>query len=307
MNKTKLQSSLNSLLVFHEVAKHRSFSKAAEGLFISQPAVTKHIKELERRVGMGLIQRRKGGFSLTEGGKIIFRYSRKISSHLMEMENVLGSLQKDHRGLLKIGTTESYSRCLMPRLLSGFQAAHPAFKIALDVGNSDEIERNLLVYKNDLGLIGLTRSSSKLEAIPFLKEPLVLIVSPNHSLAKRKVVSLRELEGYPFIIRAKGSTTRRIVLQAFKDLEIRPSLLMEAGSSEFIKQWVSEGKGVSVIVKRIVEDEERRGIIKTVPLMEKLHLEVALLYLKEERANPAVKTFVNFIENQGEKLIKSDP
>jgi len=306
MNKTKLQSSLNSLLVFHEVAKHRSFSKAAEGLFISQPAVTKHIKELERRVGMGLIQRRKGGFSLTEAGKIIFRYSHKISSHLMEMENVLGSLQKDHRGLLKIGTTESYSRCLMPRLLSGFQAAHPAFKIALDVGNSDEIERNLLVYKNDLGLIGLTRTSSKLEAIPFLKEPLVLIVSPNHSLAKRKVVSLRELEGYPFIIRAKGSTTRRIVLQAFKDLEIRPSLLMEAGSSEFIKQWVSEGKGVSVIVKRIVEDEEKRGIIKTVPLMEKLHLEVALLYLKEERANPAVKTFVNFIENQGKKLIKSD-
>ena len=306
MNKAKLQSSLNSLLVFHEVAKHRSFSKAAEGLFISQPAVTKHIKELERRVGMGLIQRRKGGFSLTEAGKIIFRYSHKISSHLMEMENVLGSLQKDRRGLLKIGTTESYSRCLMPRLLSGFQAAHPAFKIALDVGNSDEIERNLLVYKNDLGLIGLTRTSSKLEAIPFLKEPLVLIVSPNHSLAKRKVVSLRELEGYPFIIRAKGSTTRRIVLQAFKDLEIRPSLLMEAGSSEFIKQWVSEGKGVSVIVKRIVEDEEKRGIIKTVPLMEKLHLEVALLYLKEERANPAVKTFVNFIENQGKKLIKSD-
>ena len=306
MNKTKLQSSLNSVLVFHEVAKHRSFSKAAEGLFISQPAVTKHIKELERRVGMGLIQRRKGGFSLTEAGKIIFRYSHKISSHLMEMENVLGSLQKDHRGLLKIGTTESYSRCLMPRLLSGFQAAHPAFKIALDVGNSDEIERNLLVYKNDLGLIGLTRTSSKLEAIPFLKEPLVLIVSPNHSLAKRKVVSLRELEGYPFIIRAKGSTTRRIVLQAFKDLEIRPSLLMEAGSSEFIKQWVSEGKGVSVIVKRIVGDEEKRGIIKTVPLMEKLHLEVALLYLREERANPAVKTFVNFIENQGKKLIKSE-
>ncbi|MGZ3591838.1 MAG: LysR family transcriptional regulator [Thermodesulfobacteriota bacterium] len=307
MNKTKLQSSLNSLLVFHEVAKHRSFSKAAEELFISQPAVTKHIKELERRVGMGLIQRRKGGFSLTEAGKIIFRYSHKISSHLMEMENVLGNLQKDHRGLLKIGTTESYSRCLMPRLLSGFQAAHPAFKIALDVGNSDEIERNLLIYKNDLGLVGLTKTSSKLEAIPFLKEPLVLIVSPDHSLAKRKVVSLRELEGYPFIIRAKGSTTRRIVQQAFKDLDIRPSLLMEAGSSEFIKQWVSEGKGVSVIVKRIVEDEEKRGIIKTVPLMEKLHLEVALLYLKEERANPAVKTFVNFIENQGKKLIKSDP
>jgi len=239
MNKAKFfQSSLNSLLVFHEVAKHKSFSKAAEGLFISQPAVTKHIKDLELKLGMGLIQRRRGEFALTDAGKILFKYTHKISSHLMEIENVLGGLQKDHHGLLKIGTTESYSRCLMPKLLSGFQASHPSIKITLDVGNSDEIEKSLLVYKNDLGLIGVTKISSKLKTIPFLKEPLVLIVSPNHPLAKRKVISLRELEGYPFIIRAKGSTTRRIVLQAFKNLDIRPSLLIEAGSSEFIRQWV---------------------------------------------------------------------
>jgi DNA-binding transcriptional LysR family regulator len=305
MNKKSLiYASLNSLLVFHEVAKHRSFSKAAEELFISQPAVTKHIKELELKVGIGLIQRGRGGFALTETGKILFKYTHKISSHLMEIENVFGNLQKDHHGLLKIGTTESYSKCLMPKLLSGFQSSHPSIKIALDVGNSDEIEKSLLVYKNDLGLIGVTKISSKLKTIPFLKEPLVLIVSPNHPLAKRKVVSLKELEGYPFIIRAKGSTTRRIVLQAFRDLNIRPSLLIEAGSSEFIKQWVSEGKGVSVIVKRIVEDEEKRGIIKTVPLSEKVYLEVALFYLKEERSNPTIKTFVHFVENKGKEFIK---
>jgi len=306
MNKAKIfQSSLNSLLVFHEVAKHKSFSKAAEGLFISQPAVTKHIKELESKLGMGLIQRRRGGFALTDAGKILFKYTHKISSHLMEIENILGSLQKDHHALLKIGTTESYSKCLMPKLLSGFQASHSSIKIALDVGNSDDIEKSLLVYKNDLGLIGVTKTSSRLKTIPFLKEPLVLIVSPNHPLARRRIISLRELEGYPFIIRAKGSRTRRIILQAFKDLDIRPSLLMEAGSSEFIKQWVSEGKGVSVIVKRIVEDEEKRGIIKTVPLSEELYLEVVLLYLKEERSNPAIKTFVHFIENRGKDFIKS--
>jgi DNA-binding transcriptional LysR family regulator len=305
MNKKSLiYASLNSLLVFHEVAKHRSFSKAAEELFISQPAVTKHIKELELKVGIGLIQRGRGGFALTETGKILFKYTHKISSHLMEIENVFGNLQKDHHGLLKIGTTESYSKCLMPKLLSGFQSSHPSIKIALDVGNSDEIEKSLLVYKNDLGLIGVTKISSKLKTIPFLKEPLVLIVSPNHPLAKRKVVSLKELEGYPFIIRAKGSTTRRIVLQAFRDLNIRPSLLIEAGSSEFIKQWVSEGKGVSVIVKRIVEDEEKRGIIKTVPLSEKVYLEVALFYLKEERSNPTITTFVHFVENKGKEFIK---
>jgi DNA-binding transcriptional LysR family regulator len=304
--KSLLYASLNSLLVFHEVAKHRSFSKAAEELFISQPAVTKHIKELERKVGMGLIQRRRGGFALTEVGKILFKYTHKISSHLMDIENLLEDLKKDHQGILKIGTTESYSKGLMPKLLSGFQTSFPLMKIALDVGNSEEIEKSLLVYKNDLVLIAVTKKTSRFESIPFLKEELVLIVSPNHPLVKRKTVSLKELERYPLIIRAKGSTTRRIILQAFKEVGIHPSLLIEAGSSEFIKQWVSEGKGVSIIVKRTVEDEEKRGIIKTIPLLEKLYLQVAFLYLKEEKSNPAIKTFVNFIENQGRKLIKSE-
>jgi len=299
-----LQSSLNSLLVFHEVAKHKSFSKAAEGLFISQPAVTKHIRSLESKVRIGLIQRGRGGFSLTEAGKVLFKHTQKISSHLMEIENALGNFQKDHYGLLKIGTTESYSKCLMPRLLSGFQTSFPFIKIALDVGNSEEIEKNLITYRNDLALIGITKVSSKFESIPFLKEELVLIVSPTHSLAKRQAVSLGEIERYPLIISAKGSTTRKILLQAFKELNIYPSLLIEAGSSEFIKQWVSEGKGVSVIVKRIVEEEEKREVIKTVPLMEKIVLEVAFLYLKEERSNPAIKTFVNYIDNKGRKIVK---
>lgn len=299
-----LKSSLNSLMVFHEVAKHQSFSKAAEELFISQPAVSKHIKELESKIGMGLILRGKGGFTLTEGGKVLHKYTHKIFSHLMEIENKLGNLKKDHHGMLKIGTTESYSKCLMPKLLSGFQAFYPSFRIALDVGNSEEIEKSLLLYKNDLGLIALTRVSSKFDTIPFLKEELVLIVSSNHPLSKKQIVSLKDIERYPFIIRAKGSTTRRILLKAFKEMDIHPSLLVETGSSEFIKQWVSEGRGVSVIVKRIGEDESRRGIIQTIPLFEKLYLEVAILYLKEERTNPAIKAFVHYIEKKGRDFIK---
>jgi DNA-binding transcriptional LysR family regulator len=179
-------------------------------------------------------------------------------------------------------------------------------KIALDVGNSEEIEKSLLLYKNDLALIAMTKTSSRFETIPFLKEELVLIVSPYHPLSKKQAVSLKELGRYPLIIRAKGSTTRKIVLQAFKEVGIHPSLLIEAGSSEFIKQWVSEGKGVSIIVKRTAEDEEKRGIIKTVPLFEKLYLGVSFLYLKESKSNPAIKTFVNFIENQGRKLVRSE-
>ena len=289
---------LNSFLVFHEVAKFRSFSRAAEELFVSQPAVSKHIRQLEQKVGMGLVRRGRGGFGLTEAGGILFKHTQKISSDLLEIENALGNLRKDHHGVLKIGTTESYSKCLMPKLLSGFQASHPSIKITLEVGNSEEIEKSLLDYKNDIGLIGLVKASSKFESIPFLREELVLIVRPHHQLDKRKAVSLKEIEKYPFIIRDKGSTTRRILFHAFEEFDIHPSLLIEAGSSEFIKQWVSEGEGISIIVKRLGADEEKRGMIKVIPLQEKLYLEVALLYLKEERANPTIKAFIQYMESK---------
>jgi DNA-binding transcriptional LysR family regulator len=291
------------LLVFHEVVRHRSFSKAAEELFISQPAVTKHIKGLEHKVGTRLIERGRGGFHLSEAGKILFKSAQKISNHLREVENHLGRLQKERHGLLRIGTTESYSRCLMPKLLSGFQNLFPSIKIALDVGNSEEIEKSLTAYRNDLALIGMTKVPPKFESIPFLKEELVLIVSPSQPMAKREKVSLKAIRKFPFIIRAKGSTTRKIILKAFQELGIRPSLLIEAGSSEFIKQWVSEGKGISIIVRRIAEEEARRGLIKMVSLDEKLYLQVVLLFLKEERANPVIKTFTHFIEDRGREWI----
>ncbi len=304
MEKRKaLRDSINSLLVFYEVVRHRSFSKAAEELFISQPAVTKHIKGLEHKVGTRLIERGRGGFHLSEAGKILFKSAQKISNHLREVENHLGRLQKEHHGLLRIGTTESYSRCLMPKLLSGFQNLFPSIKIALDVGNSEEIEKSLTAYRNDLALIGMTKVSSKFESIPFLKEELVLIVSSSHPTAKREKISLKTIRKFPFIIRAKGSATRKIVLKAFQEMGIRPSLLIEAGSSEFIKQWVSEGRGISIIVRRIAEEEARRGLIKMVSLDEKLYLQVVLLFLKEERANPVIKTFTHFIEDRGKEWI----
>jgi len=301
--RSPLYDSVNSLLVFYEVARQKSFSRAAETLFISQPAVTKHISGLENKVGWRLIQRGRGGFKLTEAGNILFKYTNKISCNLGELEHQLGKLQEGRGGFLRIGTTESYSKCLMPGLLSRFQNAYPAVKIALDVGNSEEVEKSLTAHQNDLALIGTTKAPSRFQSIPFLQEELVLIVSPSHPLAERKEVSLKAIKGFPFIIRAKGSTTRKVILQAFHRMGIHPSLLIEAGSSEFIKQWVSEGKGISILVKRIAEEDAKRGMIKTVPLKEKLYLPVELLFLKEERANPVVKTFACFIEERGKEWV----
>jgi len=302
--RTPLYDSINSLLVFHAVAKEKSFSKAAEILFISQPAVTKHVRGLEENIGWRLIERGRGEFKLTEAGKLLLKYAQKIYDHLEEAENLFEKLQLGRKGLLRIGTTESYSKCLMPQLLSGFQNTYPSIKIALDVGNSEEIEKSLATHRNDLAIVAINKVPSKLQSLPFLQEELVLIVSPSHLLARHKEVSLQAIKNFPFIIRAKGSTTRKVVLEAFHDMGIRPSLLIEAGSSEFIKQWVSEGKGVSIFVKRIAEEEAKRGLIKIVPLKEKLYLKVNILFLKEEATNPMVETFVNYIAERGKEWIE---
>jgi len=293
-----LRESLHSLIVFYEVARQGSFSKAAETLFISQPAVSKHIKGLEHQLGFVLIQRGKGEFKLTEEGKLLFKEAKRMAHLIREAEDHIERVQKERQGFLKIGTSESYSKCLMPSLLSAFQSAYPLIKISLDVGHSEEIERSLATYRNDLALIAVTKTSSRFVSIPFLKEELVLIVSPSHELAQKERISIREIQRFPFIIRAKGSTTRRVLLEAFKRSGIRPSLLIEAGSSEFIKQWVSEGKGISVIVKRIVEEEVKRGLLRVIPIEERLTLQVALLYLKEERVNPVIQVFSRFIQEK---------
>ncbi len=208
---------------------------------------------------------------------------------------MLEDIQEEHSAQLIIGTTESYARCLFPDLLSSFEAIYPSIKITLNLGSSEEIEKSLLTYKSDLALIGVSKICPGVISIPLLREELVLIAHPSHPLVKNEVVSLRETVGYPFITRIKGSATRSIVLQAFDSLGVYPNTLMEAGSSEFIKQWVMRGNAISVIAKSTVAEEERKGLIKTIRLQEGLYIDVAFVYLKEKESQPIIKLIKRFI------------
>jgi DNA-binding transcriptional LysR family regulator len=211
------------------------------------------------------------------------------------VEELVADLQQEHVGKLKIGTTETYSRCLLPDLLLSFQAAYPSVKVSLNLANSEEIEKSLLNYKSDLGLVGVYKACPRFKSVSLLREKLVLIAHPSHPLAKNEAVSLKETIDYPFIIREKGSTTRKIILQAFSSLGIYPNTSMEATSSEFIKQWVTREKAVSVVAKSTVAEEERTGLIKTIPLSEDLYLNVAFVYLKEKESDRVIKTIKAFI------------
>lgn len=291
---------MNSLVVFYEVVKARSFSKAADILFMTQPGVSNHVSQLEAQAGYPLLKREKGKFQLTKEGRTIFKYAEKIESLARELEHTIRNLQKDVKPLLRIGSPPVYSRIVMPYILSSFQKTYPDIMIRLDVGGSDEMLSSVLSMHNDIVIVANTRASKKLYVLPFLKEELVLITATKHPLARKDSVSLKEIEPFPFILREEGSGTRKAVLSAFKSMNINPSGLIEVKSTEFIKEWVSQGKGVSVLVKRAVAEDELKSL-SIVSLKEALSMEISVCFLKSRKNDRAIQKFSDHVKELSQK------
>jgi DNA-binding transcriptional LysR family regulator len=287
--------SLNSLIVFYEVVKTHSFSKAADLLFMTQPGVSSHVTQLEAQTGARLLIREKGRFKLTKEGRIIYKYAEKIEATARGLENALRTMKKEEKPLLKIATTLVYSRIMMPFLLGSFQSANPDITIKVDSGNSDDMIKTLVTMENDVVIVASQKTSQKLYSFPLIKEDLVLITAKGHPLSRHETVSLSQIAEYPLIIREKGSSTRKIVLSAFEASNIKPAAFIDMKSTEFIKQWVSRGKGVSLLIKRAVLEDDRK-YLEVVPLKENLSLEVSVLYLKSRKCDKSIQRFLDHVK-----------
>jgi LysR family transcriptional regulator, transcriptional activator of the cysJI operon len=280
--------------VFYHVVRTRSFSKAAEVMFMTQPGVSNHMAQLEAQIGLNLLTREKGRFELTKEGKTIYKYAERMERVVRELQNTISGFQKVTRPLLKIGTTTTYSQLIMPHILSAFQSANPNIQIRLDSGSSDDMEKTLHSLKNDIAIVANTKLSRNIQAIPFAREELVLITSKKHPLAAKGEVELSDIARYPLIIREAGSATRTVVLEALKAVNIIPSVLIEVKSTDFIKEWVAEGKGISVLIKRVVSPEEL-NLLSVISLKPTLFLENFVLFLKSRRHNSTIERFCTFI------------
>jgi DNA-binding transcriptional LysR family regulator len=286
--------SLNSLIVFYEVVKLDSFSRAADVLFMTQPGVSSHVAQLEAQTGTRLLIRKKGTCKLTKEGKIVFKYAEKIEATARGLETAIKSMSQD-APLLKVATTPVYSKIMMPFILGSFQKDNPDIMIALDVGSSDDLVDTLLAMKNDVAIAASQKSSKSLAVFPLLKEELVAIVPPNHPLSARASLSLRDIEGYPLIIREKGSATRNAVSAILESMKIKPSVLIDMKSTEFIKEWVSQGKGISILIRRAVTTDDLQRIT-LIPLEEKPSLAVSVLFLKSRKHDLAIRRFLHHVE-----------
>ena len=291
-----LSYSLNSLLVFHMVAKTKSFSKTAKLLFMTQPGVSNHVSQLEVQVGSSLISRDRGTFKLTKEGKLVFRYAEKVETTAMELQNAIQAMKNEAKPLVRVATTPVYSRLMMPFILDSFQKVNPDIMIKLDLGSSDDMLKTVLSMQNDVVIAANQKTSKKLQSLPLIKEDLVLITCNDHPLSKKNSVSLQEIAEYPLVIREEGSSTKKVVREAFESMNIEPSVLIEVRSTEFIKEWVSQGKGISILIRRAVSEDERK-YLRVVPLKEPLSLEVSVLFLKSRKYDRSIQRFVDHIRN----------
>jgi DNA-binding transcriptional LysR family regulator len=295
----RFELNLKQLKVFYYVAKHLSFTRAAEELFITQPAVTMQVSALERQYGLPLFSRKKNELTLTEAGAVLFTYAEKLVELGFEAERALFNLKANPHGVLRIGTTKNVGRYVLSPYILQFQTSFPRVRIKVDEGSSEEMALSVLYGRNDLAIVGRIPYDEKLDATPFPKhetDELLLAVPEGHRLAQKAAVTLEDIAHEPLILRERGSGIRHVILEAFRQKGMTPTILLEAGNIEFIKDLVERGAGVSVLAKMSVESELQAGTLRVVPFAEGgLAIHVDIVVPKEGYRPLAVASFLKAI------------
>ncbi|MFO7188608.1 MAG: selenium metabolism-associated LysR family transcriptional regulator [Pseudomonadota bacterium] len=289
------------LQVFHAVAKQMSFTKAAEVLFMTQPAVTFQIKQLEEHFNTRLFERGHGKISLTPAGEVVLEYAERILSLSAELETRLREMTGRLSGPLLIGASMTIAEFLLPRVLGQFKSQYPDVQAKLTVANSEAIESRVAEHTLDIGLIEATSHHNSLVTEVCCEDELQVVVAPGHPLAKEKALTPQQLKEHPFIIRETGSGTRQYTDLYFKNAGMSTSdlkIVMELGSSESVKGVVSTGLGYSILSRLTVAKELKLGELVAVPLQPRLQRSLSLIYPKERFRSRLINTFIEFAKTQ---------
>lgn len=289
---------LNQLRAFYLAAREKSITKAAEALHVSQPAVTMQVKAFENQLDVKLFRKYGKELQLTDVGQVLYGYAKRMFKIVDEMEYVLKSYGDLTQGSLTIGTTRSFARHLMPGLLSRFQESFPNVKVFLKVGSSQEIADSIAAFEYDLGIIGRLPHMNKLKVVPYTKEEFCLVISPNHRFAAEKTVSLAELKNEPIIIRENGSGSRHAILSLLASQNVKPSVLVEAGSVEFIKEYIIKERGISFLYKPEIELETKMGLLKPLDIKEgPIWVQTDIVFARRANLSPPAQAFLRIIRS----------
>lgn len=297
---------LRQLKVFERVAKRLSFTRAAEELFLTQPAVSMQIKQFEDAVGLPLFERLGKKIYLTEAGTELYQVSRRISGQLDEAEQLIEELKGTETGRLKVSAASTVHYFAI-HLLAEFCRRHPKVRVSFKVTNRKGLLQSLEDNEADLLLMGQPPESPELAAESFLINPLVIIAPAGHHLTGRKNISLTELANTPFIMREMGSGTRNSVERFLAERGIHLTVSMEVNTNEAIKQGVEEGLGLGIVSIHTLERELENGRLvvldgESFPILRQWFI----VQRAGKRLSVIAAEFAAFVRNEAHNYIRND-
>jgi DNA-binding transcriptional LysR family regulator len=287
------------LEVFTKVFQQKSFSKAGQALFLSQPTVSEHIRLLEEDLGLTLFDRQGKEIVPTKAGEFLFQYAIQLMSLRRDSLRAMEQFRDKGVGELLIGGSNIPGQYIMPGLLGGFKKRYPGIQIRLWIGDTQFIQEKVLDSTIELGLVGALIEHRRISSQPLTTDELVCISLPGQAGEKQRAIDPDKLLSLPFILREKGSGTRKSLEQALKKIHLDPKNLQvvaEMGSNEAIRQAVKAGLGISVISRRAVQEDLDQGRLQEIkirkfPLLRNFYL----ISLNQRTLSPLAQEFKAFI------------
>lgn len=287
---------LYQLELFVAVADHGSFTRAAESLHISQPAISARIHDLEASLGEQLFEQVGRRIYLTDAGVELREYAEHILRQVEEAKRAVAEVRGLRRGTLRVVATTTVGTYILPRLLGRFHRDHPGVSLVLDVTNWARAVELLRDHAMDLAVLGPTDEMDDMVVRNFMQNELIVAAAPTHPLARRRAIPFADLAAYPVLVREEGSGTRSDTIRLFADHGVRPLLGMELRHSSAIKQGVAAGLGIALLSRQAIGVELESGSLVVLdvaglPMRRDWHI----VYLRGRRLPRAAAAFMEML------------
>ncbi len=286
----------NHLALFNAVAEQGGFSKAAETLLLSQPALSLQVAALEKSLGVSLFDRLPRGVRLTKAGEVLLPFAQRIAALEREADTAIRELRGLVRGRLTIGASLTIGSYVLPPILLRFHERHPQIDVDMQVANTEQTQARLLTGELDIGLTEGFEPAEELNAWIFARDELVTIAAPSSPLAGKRKVTIDDLKDQAFVLRELGSGTRAVVERGLRSKGISPKVAMSLGSTEAVKAAVVAGVGLGVVSSLAIVPELAAGtltVIKPAELQFRRNLYASTL--KGKAASPAASAMISLL------------
>ena len=293
-----VQSNFHQLHIFQMGANHLSFSRAAEAMAITQPAVSIQVQELEKFLGITLFHRRPRGLKITEAGNAVLAYAQQIFVLSNQLVYTIQEMEDLHSGRLVLGASSTPGEYVLPLVVGRFRQTYPGIQVELVIGNTRNIMQRILDGDMDLGMIGdsVEESSSELEIVDFQDDEIILVASPSHPVHSLDNPSIEQIMELGLVAREQGSATRLAAERQFRNLGTMPRIAVELGSNQAVKQAASAGGGIGIISRLGITAELNAGMLKVLDVAGwECRRQLTLIQPKDRYLSPSQRAFREFL------------